>query len=178
MMRGSPVRRLTLIGVALSVSTLLLHGQIADALVARGDAELYRGRWDLAARYYERASFFDAEDGVAVDRFCFVSMTFRSSANDSRCIAMTDRYLKHRPQDATVRFDRAMILRRNGKPGLAFVDFVTVGRQERDGRAFALAGIEPAKMGRNALARVMWKRALVFAPNLPIAMHRLAAYNR
>ena len=158
-------------GVALGISALLLHGQIADALVVRGDEQLYRARPARALTYYRRAVWFDRANGTAVDRFSFVAMTLRDVPAMREGIALASRYLAHRADDAVVRMDRAMAYRVLGDGRRALADFSIVARQTNDARAYAFAGEEAASLGERGAAEAFWRAALALWPGMPLAVH-------
>jgi tetratricopeptide (TPR) repeat protein len=177
MTKLSTYRRLELALAGIAISAFVLHGQLADALVVRGDECLYRAHPELALRYYRRAIRIDSGDGVAIDRLLFVAMTLHDRATLRDGIRSASRYLLSRPYDSAVRFDRAMAYRATGDQEKALGDFADVGRRTRDARALAFAGFAAQTVGQFSRARHFWRLALALAPGFPAAAHALGRAN-
>jgi tetratricopeptide (TPR) repeat protein len=160
--------------MAIGAAAILLHGQLADALVMRGDERLYRAQPSRALAYYQRALWLDPTDAVAVDRLLFVATTIRDRDALRVGIARASTYLARRPNDNVVRMDRAMAFRAIGQPARALEDFARVGRDARDVRALAFAGFAALAIGRPREARAYWRAALTLAPQFVVARHALA----
>ncbi len=64
-------RRFACALTALGVAALLLHAQLADALVTRGDDAFRAGDHEGAINAYERARLLDPWSSVAADRLAF-----------------------------------------------------------------------------------------------------------
>lgn len=173
-MKALPLhRRLVLTAVAIAIAGVIVRGQLADALVVRGDEFLYRARPSTALRYYRRALWFDARSGIAVDRFLFVALTTRTADALHAGIAIASNYLTRNPRDDVVLMDRAMAYRAVGRPELALADFESVGERRKDSRALTFAGFAAQAVGQTARARVLWKAALSVAPGFPPAKRAL-----
>ena len=169
-----PLRRIALATVAVAVSGVLLRGQMADALVVRGDEFLYRSDSRAALRYYRRALRFDATNAVALDRLLFVATILRDRVGMRDGVQRAAAYLERRPDDDAIRMDRAMAWRALGKSAFAWIDFGVVGYRTRDARALALAGFAARDAAREVAARRLWRAALTLAPGMPAASHALA----
>ena len=169
-----PARRIALAIAAVAVSGILLRGQMAQALVVRGDEFLYRSDSKSALRYYRRALRFDATNGVALDRLLFVATVLRDRAGMRGGVERAARYLERRPDDDVIRMDRAMACRALGEDSIAWADFEIVGYRMRDARALTLAGFAARAIAREAAARRLWHAALALAPEMPAASHALA----
>lgn len=169
-----PLRRIALAAAAVAISGVLLRGQMADALVVRGDEFLYRSDSRAALRYYRRALQFDATNAVALDRLLFVATTLRDRAGMRDGVERAATYLEGRPDDDAIRMDRAMAWRALGKSSFAWIDFGVVGYRTRDARALALAGFAAHDAAREIAARRLWRAALTLAPGMPAASHALA----
>jgi tetratricopeptide (TPR) repeat protein len=171
-------RRAVLAALSLAIAAPLFHGQIADALVVRGDEALYRARPPQALQYYRRALWFDPDSAPAVDRFAFVAMSLHDAPSLAAAAVVASRYLVRHRDDVVVRMDRAMAYRALGARREALADFAAVGLATGDARAFAFAGDEAWRLGELQLARTFWRRALILSPGMPIAVHGLARLER
>jgi tetratricopeptide (TPR) repeat protein len=173
-MREIPLtRRLLLAGLGIAITACLTRAQIADAIVLRGDECLYRSKPESGLRYYRRALWVDAGDGVAVDRFLFVAMTLRDGTALRDGIRAASSYLEENPHDDVVLLDRAMAYRALGQSADALADFSLIGSRRADARALTFAGYEARALGRSILARSLWRRALRIDPRIVAARHAL-----
>ncbi len=169
-----PARRVALAAAAVAVSGILLRGQVADALVVRGDEFLYRSNSKAALRYYRRALRFDANNTVALDRVLFVSTLLRNRTQMRDAVERSTGYLDRRPDDDAIRMDRAMACRALGDASTAAADFAVAGYRTRDARALALAGFASRTVADERAAVRLFRAALVLAPKMPAALHALA----
>ena len=173
----APLRRLALAVAGVIIAAWMLRPQLAQALVVRGDEQLYRGRASDALRYYDRAVRLNPCDGVAVDRYAFVALTLRKRQSVDAAIALASAYLLLADDDA-VRFDRAMAYRERGRLKDALADFTRVGLHAHDATALTFAGLAAMRLGRRPNAIELFRRAVAFAPKwLPArrALRRLGA---
>ena len=166
-------RRFALASTGLAISAALLRGQLADALVTRGDEFLYRARPTEALKYYVRALTVDSTDAIAIDRLLFVSQLVRSREGTESGIRLATHYLRAHPEDDVLRMDRAMALRADGRHADALADFERVGKSVRDGRALTFAGFEADALGWRKDAVSLWRAAEKQAPGLPAPRHAL-----
>jgi tetratricopeptide (TPR) repeat protein len=166
-------RRLLLAGVGIAITAFLTRAQIADAVVLRGDECLYRSQPESGLRYYRRALWIDAGNGVAVDRFLFVAMTLRNVTALREGVQLASKYLLENSGDDVVLLDRAMAYRALGRPAAALADFSLIGARRGDGRALTFAGYEARALGHYALARSLWRQALRLDPRIVAARHAL-----
>ncbi|MGB8519184.1 MAG: hypothetical protein WCD38_03385 [Candidatus Tumulicola sp.] len=173
-MTSHPARRVALAAAAVAVSGILLRGQVADALVVRGDEFLYRSNSKAALRYYRRALRFDANNTVALDRVLFVSTLLRNRTQMRDAVERSTGYLDRRPDDDAIRMDRAMACRALGDASTAAADFAIAGYRTRDARALALAGFASRTVADERAAVRLFRAALVLAPKMPAALHALA----
>jgi tetratricopeptide (TPR) repeat protein len=167
-------RTCLLIGVALGVSGVLLHGQLSDALVVRGDGALYRARAGDALGYYRRALWMDPEDGVAIDRLAFVALLSGDVRTRVDAVAICSAWLVRHPADTAVRLDRAQLLRRLGQPDAARRDFEIAGFHSADPSALAFAGFIALRRGDRQAAKRDFTAALHLAPGFTVARRGLA----
>ncbi|MGA8533595.1 MAG: hypothetical protein WB615_05760 [Candidatus Tumulicola sp.] len=168
------LRRLAPALGGVAISAVLLRGQLADALVVRGDECLFRARPAASLRYYRRAIWIDPRDSVAVDRLLFVAMTLRDRRALDDGIVSATRYLEWKPDDNVVRLDRAMACRVTGRQSEALGDFAIVGRATHDARALTFAGYAAQAIGQPRRASYFWRAALLLSPDFPAAKHALA----
>lgn len=171
-------RRLMLALVGIAASACLLHAQLADALVMRGDALLYRGHAAAALERYARAAWIDPDDGVAVDRFVFTAMSAHRPQTMHEAARLATAYLARHRGDRIVLMDRAMTYRALGEIHGALSDFAELGRCCSDPRALTFAGYAALAIGQRARAAGFWRAALVLAPRFPAALHGLARLER
>lgn len=171
-------RRVALALVAVSLSSILLHRQIAEALVVRGDEFLYRAHPNVALRYYRRALAFDRSSSPALDRLLFVAMTVRDRETLRDGVARAQSFLLEHPGDDTIRLDRAMAYRTLGDFARAWSDFAVAGYRLRDPRALTLGGFAAKSARLNGQALRLWRSALALVPEFPAALHALARAGR
>jgi tetratricopeptide (TPR) repeat protein len=167
-------RRFAIAAIAIAIAAWMLRGQMADALVTRGDEWLYRAMPRRALQYYRRAVWLDAGDAAAVDRFAFASALLHDKRAAETSIAFSTAYMARHPRDTVVRMDRAMAERAIGSTKRALADFAAVGLQTHDARAFVFAGHAARMLGEVAYARNLLHAALALQPFMPAALHELA----
>jgi tetratricopeptide (TPR) repeat protein len=173
-MSRSIARKCLLIVVALGASGVLLHRELSDALVVRGDGALYRARPDDALHYYRRALWMDPQDGVAVDRLAFVALLSGDVRSRHDAVAICTTWLAAHPADTIVRLDRAQLQRRLGHADAARSDFELAGFQSADASALTFAGFIALRRGDRAAARRDFSAALRIAPRFRVALRGLA----
>lgn len=166
-------RRIALALTGVVVSGYLLRPQISEALVVRGDERLYRGSAMEAIGYYHRAIEADPLDAAAVDRFVFGAVSLRNRNVVRTAIDLASQYLRRRPNDDTVRMDRAMAFRLLGDPGRAAEDFERVGVRRRDATALTFAGYAASALHQPSRAAALWREALSIDPGFRAARHAL-----
>lgn len=167
-------RRFALAAIALGIAAWVVRGQVADALVTRGDEWLYRAMPGRALQYYRRAVWLDAGDAAAVDRFAFAAALLRDGRESEESIAFSTAYIARHPGDAVVRMDRAMAERAIGQTRRALADFAAVGMEKHDPRALVFAGHAARMLGERSYARDLLIAALALQPDMPAARHELA----
>lgn len=174
----SRMRRFATALLALSLSAAILHAQIADALVLRGDALLYRHQMQHAKELYRRALLFDASSPAGADRFVFVAMQQRTLRSLAEAIDVATQYLRRQPSNVTIRGDRALCYLIEHRYARALTDFENLARAGHDPRSAVFAGWSALHAGERALAFVWWKRALRWAPSYRPALDALEAQRR
>lgn len=169
-------RRFALALVALVVSGLLFHAQVADALVTRGDSFMQAGRPARAARYYQRAVWWDPSSALAADRFAFVSFQLRSPAALAAGIAIASDALLRAPGNWQLLLDRALCFQAAGRLREARADFAQAAELRRDPQLLHFAGWAAFRSGDVSAAGRYWRAALridpTFAP-ASLALHRV-----
>ncbi|GAC1388859.1 MAG: hypothetical protein NVSMB31_03770 [Vulcanimicrobiaceae bacterium] len=155
-----PGRRFAIATLASLLAALLLHSQIAIALVTRGDEFLARGDVGSARRYYLRAMSFDHNVSTTVDRFAFSSLEQRTPASLREGALVASSYLLSNPHDASILADRALCYQILRKYNLAAADFKAAASASRSARYYTFAGWASYRMGNRVSARQLWKKAL------------------
>lgn len=143
-----PLRRCMLALTSVVCAGALFHGNVASALVTRGDDEARAGDVDGAVRAYARAIRLDAHSAVAADRLAFTLLMRRRSGDAARAYAITDRALRVLPGEPSLLADRGLAAARLGRVRAAESDFAMAAIRARDPRYAHLA----AAMARRARA--------------------------
>jgi len=100
-------RRLLLASAALGAAFVLFHGQLASAIVTRGDDALRTGDVETAIRLYDRAAYLDPTSTVAADRLAFHLALRHDRPGARRAIAVATRALETDRPDPALLADRA-----------------------------------------------------------------------
>ncbi len=158
-------RRFAVAFVSLVLCALLFHGQIADALVSRGDSFLQGGRPARAERYYRRALWWDPRSTIAADRFAFVGFELRTRASLDAAIEIAGDALARTPADQPLLLDRALCLQAEGRYGEARADFARAALIRRDPQVLHFAGWAALRSGDARAARRYWQDALRIDPS-------------
>ncbi len=153
-------RRLAIAGVSCALAGLLFHGQIAIALITRGDDFLTRGDISSARYYYFRAMRFDHNLGPAVDRFVFFSIEQRTPKRLREAIIVASAFLSDHPHDAALLADRALCYQLIKRYNLAAADFAAAASASRSAKYYTFAGWATYRLGERERARHFWKTAL------------------
>ena len=101
-----PARRLTLAACALTLAFALFHGQLAAAVITRGDDALRAGDAASALRFYARATLLDPRSSVAADRLAFYLALNRRDAGAREAVAVVTRALRAGLEDPALLADR------------------------------------------------------------------------
>jgi len=135
----SPLRRFAVAVTSLTCAAVLFRGNVASALVTRGDDVLRAGDLGAAVRYYTRATRFDTGSVVATDRLAFALSMRRGPGDALRAFAATDAALRTAPREPLLLADRAFASRQLGRWRAAERDFTEAATLAHDPRYAHLA---------------------------------------
>jgi len=139
---------------------MTMRGQIANALVVRGDELLIRNEYDAAAARYARALWFDPQSEGAVDRISFIAIERHQRLPLMNAIQTSSAFLRHRPLSGLVLFDRGLCYLLLRKYSRAFRDFSRAAKLTLDPQQFVFAGWAAKRSGNTEAARAFWSAAL------------------
>jgi tetratricopeptide (TPR) repeat protein len=167
-------RRASIAVVALVLAAGLFRGQLATALVTRGDDALRNGDRTASLRYYHRALAIDAHSSQAADRLAF-ALALRHSPGDAQAaIDVASTALARVPGDAALLADRGLAEQRLRHWRDAERDFGRAGIAGRDARYDHLAGRIALRLGDRDDARRFFSVALRHDPAFDPARAALA----
>jgi tetratricopeptide (TPR) repeat protein len=173
----SPLRRAALACVSCVLAAMLFRGQIAAALVVRGDELLFRGDLSGAAQRYRRALIVDAGSATATDRYVFVQMRMRTAASIADGVNVATKYLRH-TADAPILADRALCYLIQRDYAGAQRDFEEATALTRDPAYAVFAGWAAHRRHRVREARALWRFALHLRRGYVPAEVALAGWRR
>jgi tetratricopeptide (TPR) repeat protein len=158
-------RRLLVAGVALGMAYTLFHGQLAAAVVTRGDDALRAGDVDAAIRLYSRAAGLDPRSTVAVDRLA-CHLALRHERDGARAaVAIASRALDSGAVEPALFVDRAFAELQLRAWRDAERDFDRAGTLAHDPRYEHFAGRMALRSGNRTAAKRYARRALADDPN-------------
>ena len=169
----TPLRRCTLVAVAIGVSLLCARAAVASMLVSRGDEFARAGALEPAQQFYGRALWFEGTDRGAAERFAFTAFRIRTQTALEAGIRVSSRFLERRPDDRDLLLDRALCYQAARQFAAASRDFTRLARVSGDVRILHLAAWAAYRAGNPAAARTLWRRALRVAPQFGAARKAL-----
>lgn len=167
-------RRCTLAAAALTLAFALFHGQLAAAVVTRGDDALRAGDAAAALRFYARATQLDPASTVAADRLAFYLALSHRRAGARQAIAVASRALAARG-DAALFADRAFAELQLQAWRDAERDFARAGRLAHDPRYEHFAARMALHSADRGAARGYARLALADDPSFAPARAMLRA---
>jgi tetratricopeptide (TPR) repeat protein len=153
-------RRIALALISLLCAALLFRGNVALALVARGDDLLGSGDLDGAARSYGRAIFFDRGAIVAADRLAFALWLRRRPGDARRGFDVASHALEYAPHNVVLLADRGFAAQRLGRWRDAESSFAAAAAIGHDPRYAHLAAHMARRAGDRAAERRHLRAAL------------------
>ncbi|HTW83425.1 MAG TPA: hypothetical protein VMD91_05075 [Candidatus Sulfotelmatobacter sp.] len=171
-------RRFALAAVALACAALLFRGEVATALVTRGDDALRGGDVDRAVNAYARATAIDARSAVAADRLAFFLLVRRGRGDAALALAVAVRALRAVPNDPLLLADRGFAAQRLGRIREAERAFAAAALGARDPRYAQLAGRMAQRAHEPTVARHDFAVALALAPDFAPARAALRELTR
>jgi tetratricopeptide (TPR) repeat protein len=147
------LRRVAVAGFSLICAAILFRGDVASALVTRGDDVLRAGDVDGAVRAYTRAARIDPASSVAADRLAFFLLVRRNAGDAARARAVADAALGAVPNEPALLADRAYAAQRLGRWRDAERDFAAAAHYAHDPRYAHLAARMALRVRDRAASR-------------------------
>jgi len=157
-------RRLLLACASLTMAFALFHGQLAAAIVTRGDDALRNGDLEGALRLYDRATQLDPTSSVAADRLAFHLALQHERSAARQAITVASRALRAGGPDPGLFVDRAFAELRLRMWRPAEHDFARAGELAHDARYEHFAGRMALQSADRDAARRYELLALADAP--------------
>jgi tetratricopeptide (TPR) repeat protein len=167
-------RRIAIAACTLILAAALFRGQIASALVTRGDDALRSGDAGGAIRYYSRALAVDGASIRAADRLAFYLALRRAPGDAQAAIAVATAALARVPADPALLADRGFAEQRLRRWSAAERDFARAGAAGHDPRYDHFAGRIAQRLGDETRARSLFAAALHSDPAFGPARTALA----
>jgi tetratricopeptide (TPR) repeat protein len=158
-------RRIVLAAAGLGAEFVLFHGQLAAAVVTRGDDALRGGDVDTAIRLYDRAAGLDPHSIVAADRLAFHLALRHDRAGARAAVAIATRALAANADAPALFADRAFAELQLRSWRDAERDFHRAGVLAHDARYEHFAGRMALRLGDRNAARSYARRALADDPS-------------
>lgn len=167
-------RRIGIACAALLLAAGLFRGQVASALVTRGDDALRAGDTS-GLRFYARALALDPTSARAADRLAFALAMRRSTHDAEAAIDVATAALDRLPDDGALLADRGFAEQRLARWAAAERDFGRAGAVDHDARYDHLAGRVALKLDDRRTARRYFALALRHDPRFEPARAALAS---
>jgi tetratricopeptide (TPR) repeat protein len=158
-------RRSVLAGCALALAFLFFRGQLATAIVTRGDDALRSGDVVDAIRLYDRATRIDPRSSVAADRLAFYLALRPARARAERAGGVAPRALAAGAADSALFADRAFAGVQLRAWRNAERDFAAAGTLAHDARYEHFAGRMALHRGDRRAAAHYAQLALAYEPS-------------
>jgi len=168
-------RRFAIALVTLALAAGLFHGQVAAALITRGDDALRNGDRNGAVRYYRRALTLDARSRTAADRLAFYLDIRRLPGDAQTAIDIATTALAGSPDDPALLADRGLAEQRLHRWAAAQAEFARAGEVGRDARYDHFAARIALLRGRPDEAKHFFRLALARDAHFDPARAALAA---
>lgn len=169
-------RRIGVALVALVCSSVLFRGNVAAALVTRGDELAAGGDVDGALRIYGRALRIDPS-AAAADRLAFTLLLRRRPGDAARAYAVAVDAVRSAPRDPALLADRGFAAQRLHRWRDAEEAFLAAAQVARDPRFAHLAAQTAARDGARVRERAHLMTALALDPHYAparVLLERLA----
>jgi tetratricopeptide (TPR) repeat protein len=157
-------RRFLLAALALGTAFVLFHGQLAGAVVTRGDDAMRGGDNGAAIRLYQRAVELDPASPVAADRLAFHLALQHDRAYARSAVAIATRALSAHAGEPALFVDRAFAELELHAWRNAERDFHRAGILAHDARYEHFAGRMALRSGDRSAAKRYLLRALADNP--------------
>ncbi len=171
-------RRVMIAVISLGLAAGFFHGQLASALVTRGDDAARNGDRTAAIRYYSRALVIDRHAARAADRLAFALSLRRAPGDEAAAITVASAALTALPNDPALLADRGFAEQRLGRWVEAERDFDRAGTSGHDARYAHLAARLALRRGDTDRARELFGSALADDPTFDPARVALARLRR
>ena len=156
----SPARRAACAAAALTIALVLFRGQLADAVVTRGDDAFRSGDVPTALRMYDRALRIDPHSRVAADRLAFYLALRHDRTDAGAAVAVATRALRSETHDSALFADRAFADLELQRWTDAEHDFAQAGALAHDARYDHFASRMALRAGDRTSARIYALRSL------------------
>ena len=127
-------RRFACAALALGTAALLFRGQLAAAVITRGDDALRNGDVATALRNYRKALVLDPASAVAADRLAFELALRHRRADAQAAVELAGRGLRQHPDDPALLADRGFAELELGRWREAGFDLRRAGALTQDPR--------------------------------------------